>query len=142
MARIYNVKITSGTSPGPYTIYYDSVSLINVATIYDTTTLVINVSYEILTSENGINVMVPNNISTIILWNQSCGTSRFFFPPTPTPTPTLTPTNTPTLTPTPTSQPIQEQGITISWSYSTLSECQGDSPDGQCFDCGSNGPIN
>ena len=34
MARQFNVTITSGTAPGPYNVYYDSVNPSNYASLY------------------------------------------------------------------------------------------------------------
>ena len=33
MARYFDIKIATGTAPGPYTIYYDSIEAGNIATL-------------------------------------------------------------------------------------------------------------
>jgi len=44
MARLFTIKLTLGTYQGPYTIYYDQVSLSNIATINGTSNLAENLT--------------------------------------------------------------------------------------------------
>ena len=56
MAKYYNIKLTSGTSNGPYTIYYNSVSAGNVATIVSSGTPASGLTYNNV-YPNGVNVL-------------------------------------------------------------------------------------
>jgi hypothetical protein len=105
MARKFDIKITSGTAPGPYTIYYDSVVVGNIATITSSSLPATNVTYSSLTTGTGVNVTVPDGSTSIILYNSECVSQITYLFPTPTPTPTSTPTPTPSPTPTPTPTP-------------------------------------
>lgn len=97
MALYYNIKLTSGTSNGPYTIYYDSVNVANIATIVSSATPASGLTYNNV-YPNGVNVSVPSFTTSLIVYNTSCNDSDSFVIPTPTPTPTETPTPTPTPT--------------------------------------------
>jgi hypothetical protein len=105
--RYFYIKITSGTSQGPYNIYYDGIST-NYATLAYGGGNAVNVSFIDLTTHLGVLVSVPNGTSTITLLNtkENCSFDvTYSVPsPTPSPTPTVTPTNTitPTVTITPT----------------------------------------
>jgi hypothetical protein len=104
MARFFDIQIISGTAPGPYTVYYDTVGSGNIATLTDSGNPATSVSFSSLST--GINVTIPDESTTIILYNEQCLIDEIFvvptFTPTPTPTSTPTPTPTPTETPTPT----------------------------------------
>jgi hypothetical protein len=104
MAKYYNIKLTSGTSNGPYTIYYNSVSAGNVATIVSSGTPASGLTYNNV-YPNGVNVSIPNFATSLVVYNTSCNGYGIFILPTPTPTPTGTPTPTPTPTSTPTPTP-------------------------------------
>jgi hypothetical protein len=107
MARFFDIQIISGTAPGPYTVYYDTVGSGNIATLTDSGNPATSVSFSSLST--GINVTIPDESTTIILYNEQCLIDEIFvvptFTPTPTPTSTPTPTPTPTETPTPTPTP-------------------------------------
>ncbi len=107
MARYFYILLTGGTSPGPYSAYYDSVNPSNYATRVSTNSIATGMTYNDLTTGQGVNVSIPDNSISIILYNQLCSTDiELIFPtPTPTPTPTATPTATPTPTPTDTATP-------------------------------------
>ena len=107
MARIFDIKITSGTSHSLYTIYYDQVDATNIATRVSTSLPATGVTYNDLTSGSGVTVSVPNSATSILLYNNSCVIDdEIILPtPTPTPTPTSTPTPTPTSSPTPSPTP-------------------------------------
>lgn len=71
MSKYYTIKITGGTSPGPYTIYYNS-SPGPIPNIYGTTDLAENLTYSELTVGDGVIVEVPDDTTTIYLYNQFC----------------------------------------------------------------------
>lgn len=60
MSRYFKIKITSGTAPGPYTIYYDSMVSSNIATIYDVEEPAVNISHNDLTNGDDIVIYVPH----------------------------------------------------------------------------------
>jgi len=105
MARFFDVQIISGTAPGPYTIYYDTINVSNIVTLTNSGNPATNVSFSSLSL--GVNVTIPDNTTSIILFNEQCSIDETFIVPTstPTPTPTSTPTPTPTATNTPTPTP-------------------------------------
>jgi hypothetical protein len=105
MARFFDVQIISGTAPGPYTIYYDTISVSNIVTLTNSGNPATNISFSSLSL--GVNVTIPDNTTSIILFNEQCSIDETFIVPTstPTPTPTNTPTPTPTATNTPTPTP-------------------------------------
>ena len=125
MARYFDIKITTGTAPGPYTIYYDSIGVGNIATLTSNSQPATNLSYSTLTSGNGVNVTVPDSCIALFLYNESCGTSKtqLFL----TQTPTLTQTSTPTLTPTSTNTQTPSTTATIGLT-STATETQTPTP--------------
>ena len=107
MAKQFIVSIVSGSAPGPYNVYYDVVNPSNIATVVDTSLPAINVTYNDLTSPNGVLVSVPDSAEKIILYNtdQNCLIGDELILPTPTPTPTPSPSPTPSPTPTPSPSP-------------------------------------
>lgn len=72
MSQNYNIIITSGTSPGPYTIYYNQVSATTIASIYGLTLPATGVTLNQLTS--GFYVTVPDGTTSIIVYNTYCDT--------------------------------------------------------------------
>lgn len=97
------VTIAAGTTaPGPYEIYYDSLS--NQVTGSGGV-----IQFTLAQLLAGYVVVVPTTASSIIVKNANpaCGNTQTWLFATPTNTPTVTPTNTPTQTPTntPTSTP-------------------------------------
>jgi len=100
MARYFNILITGGTSSGPYTVYYDSISSSNYATRESTGISATGITRSDLITGLGVAVSVPDSITTVILYNETCSSDITYVAPTPTPTPT--PSSTPTPTPTPT----------------------------------------
>ena len=109
MARYFYILITGGTSSGPYSAYYDTVSSSNYATRISTSLPATGMTYNDLTTGQGVNVSIPDGSTSIILYNELCNSDiTLIFPtptPTPTPTETGTPTPTPTVTPTATPEP-------------------------------------
>jgi len=69
MSRFFYIKITGGTSTGPYNIYYDAVGSNTFATGFTTNTNASSVSYSALTTGLGFSVIVPDSASTILLLN-------------------------------------------------------------------------
>lgn len=72
MAKLYLVRLTGGTSQGPYSIYYNIVSNNTIATIEDTGNLATGISYTSLFSVSGVTVSVPDSTSSIIVLNEDC----------------------------------------------------------------------
>jgi hypothetical protein len=75
----YNVQITGGTSAGPYTIYYTTVSPTNIADLEPS-----GVAENLTLSELqlGVNIRIPENNSLVIVYNQLCDTTKTkFIPP-------------------------------------------------------------
>ena len=85
MNKYYTIKITGGTSPGPYTIYYDYPPGI-IATIYDSVPprLATDLSYTELSTGSGIIVTVPDNTTSLFLYNTYCPLSGQTLIPTTT----------------------------------------------------------
>jgi hypothetical protein len=104
MARYFDIKLTTGTAPGPYNIYYDLGIPGNIATITSSSLPATGVTYTILTTGTGLNITVPDSATVIVVVNLSCNTEvpHGLPAPTPTPTQTQTPTKTPAVTSTPT----------------------------------------
>jgi hypothetical protein len=67
--RYFYIKITGGTSAGPYNIYYDAVGNNTFASGYTTGTNATNISYSALTSGIGFAVTVPDSATSILLLN-------------------------------------------------------------------------
>ena len=73
MSRYYNVHLTpSSTSPGPYTIYWNTVSSGSVATIFSTGLPATGLTLTQLTGINGVNVIVDDLTTQIIISNPKC----------------------------------------------------------------------
>lgn len=78
MDSYFTIKITGGTSTGPYTIYYDSINSGNIAQVYPSLLPATGITLTSLTSFNGVQVKVPGVTTSIILYNQKCKTSEIF----------------------------------------------------------------
>lgn len=76
MSQYYNIKITGGTSPGPYTVYYDLISNGTIATNFITNQPATNLTLSQL--ESGIVIDIPDSVSKIILYNIDCKKSQIF----------------------------------------------------------------
>lgn len=74
MSRYFNILITGGTSEGPYTIYYNTVINGNVVHQYPSNNFATGITLSQLVS--GVEVVAPNNATSIILYNQKCNTSQ------------------------------------------------------------------
>jgi hypothetical protein len=83
MSKYYTIKITGGTSPGPYTVFFNQIGpQSNIATIYDSNPpiLATNLFWSDLTNGSGINVEVPDDTSTIYLYNEYCESGSTLIP--------------------------------------------------------------
>lgn len=76
MSQNYLITITGGTSPGPYTIYYNSINNNNIAQKYLYYTPATGVTLSELIS--GYSVIVPDNTNVIYLYNESCDIYQSF----------------------------------------------------------------
>jgi len=76
MSQNYLVTITGGTSPGPYTIYYNSINSNNIALKYLYNTPATGISLNELTS--GYFVTVPDDTTVIYLYNELCKINQSF----------------------------------------------------------------
>jgi len=76
MSRYYKVFLNSGTSPGPYTIYYNLISGGNIPYIMDTTILATGLTSSQLSY--GVTVEVPDTTTSVILYNNFCDTNQSF----------------------------------------------------------------
>ena len=94
MSRYFDVKITGGTTNGPFSIYYNTISPTTYAYISNTILFATGVTYSQLTTGNGFNVEIPNTATTIIVNNNSVGCNYSYTMNLPTQTPTPTPTLT------------------------------------------------
>jgi len=123
MAKQYVVNIISGTAPGPYNIYYDSVNPSNIATIVSTSQPATGVTFSDLNQITGVLVEVPDTAYKIILYNTDtfCLNEDEFL--LPTPTPTFTPTPTITITPTITTTPTETPTITYTPTSTYTPDC-------------------
>lgn len=72
MSKYYTIKITGGTSPGPYTIYLNT-NPGPIPFISGTTTLAENLTLgQLFSPPNGVTVKVPDETNIIYLYNQLC----------------------------------------------------------------------
>lgn len=76
MSRYFTININSGTSPGPYTIYYNTIGLGNIATIYPSGLPAENLT--LLQLQTGVIVTAPVDIVDLYLYNVSCETNQKF----------------------------------------------------------------
>ena len=75
MSKYYTIKITGGTSPGPYTVYYTEIlNDLYIPPIYNSVPprLADDLSYTELSTGSGIIVTVPDDTTTLFLYNQYC----------------------------------------------------------------------
>lgn len=95
MAKLFLLELNSGTTPGPFNIYYDQISAGNL--------IVSNITRSQLLA--GYQVSVPDSTFYIYLENLATGCGNDYRVDVSDPTPTPTPTQTQTLTATPTNTP-------------------------------------
>lgn len=89
MSLYYNILITGGTSPGPYTVYYNAITNGTIATIFTNGLPASGLSYSTLTA--GLQIVVPDGTTSIILFNDDkCNLYKtFLLPPQPKDYPNL-----------------------------------------------------
>jgi hypothetical protein len=82
MNKFYTIKITGGTSPGPYTIYYYNNG--PIASLYpaQVPALASGITLTQLTGTTGVSVTVPENITSLWLYNQYCFSGITLIPTT------------------------------------------------------------
>jgi hypothetical protein len=78
MSRYLYIKITGGTSPGPYTIYYNDVLSGNEAFLYPSGNLATGLTLTQLQVIPGLEVSTPNIATSILIYNQKCDTYETF----------------------------------------------------------------
>ena len=93
MSRIFNIKITTGTSPGPYTAYYNLISGTTICDLYYGG-IATGMTYSELTTGDGVPVLVPDETTILYLYNETCNDS-INSGPVITPTPTIVAANIP-----------------------------------------------
>jgi hypothetical protein len=76
MSRYFTISINTGTSPGPYTIYYNTIGSGNIATIYPSGLPAENLTLSQL--QSGVIVTAPVNIVDLFLYNVLCETNQKF----------------------------------------------------------------
>ena len=73
MSRYYNIRLTpTSTSPGPYTIYWNTESPGSTATIFSTGLPATGLTLTQLTGTTGVNVIVDDLTTQIIISNPKC----------------------------------------------------------------------
>ena len=81
MNKYYTITLTPGTtSPGPYTIYLNGNPPAVIPLLYPELTLAQNIEIEILLA--GVTVEVPDNTTSIVVYNTYCGSPLSLIPPT------------------------------------------------------------
>lgn len=82
MSKYYTIKITGGTSPGPYTIYYYNNG--PIASLYpaQVPALASGITLTQLTGTTGVSVTVPENITSLWLFNEYCSSGITLIPTT------------------------------------------------------------
>lgn len=74
--KSFNIFISSGISPGPYNVYYDSISDSNIAFIKDTSIPTYGLTLQQL--QVGVAVDVPDTAIKVIVYNTICNTSQTY----------------------------------------------------------------
>jgi len=81
MNKYYTITLTPGTtSPGPYTIYLNGNPPAVIPLRYPELTLAQNIDIDILLA--GVTVEVPDNTTSIVVYNTYCGSPLSLIPPT------------------------------------------------------------
>ena len=76
MSRYFTIYVNSGTSPGPYNVYYNTIGSGNIATVYPTGLPATNLTLNQLLV--GVTVYAPVDIVELYLYNQLCETNQQF----------------------------------------------------------------
>jgi len=98
LANIY-VQLTGGTSPGPYTVYADTINSNPIEMNVSATRLIASITYNIIPTPTKI-ILVNSNPACNNAFSMEVTVPGITPTPTQTSTPNTTPTQTPTLTPT------------------------------------------
>ena len=77
MSKYYTIKITGGTSDGPYTIYNCGYQTSNIALRYPSLTPASGLTKTVLTGDTVI-IIVPDECNTVYLSNTLCGIKQSF----------------------------------------------------------------
>jgi len=78
MSQNYNILVTSGTSPGPYTIYFSQTGSTNyIATLYGTSNPASGLTINDMTS--GVQIEVPDGVYVLYVVNEYCNTSKSIY---------------------------------------------------------------
>jgi hypothetical protein len=72
MARYFKIKITGGSSPGPYSVYYNTINPANYATRISTSLPATGITYTDLITGTGVEVEIPDETASVILYNELC----------------------------------------------------------------------
>lgn len=70
MSRIFDVKIEQGLKDSLFDIYYDSINPSNLATISSSNQPAEDITYTDLVAPNGVRVIVPDSVQSIIINDQ------------------------------------------------------------------------
>jgi hypothetical protein len=73
MTRCFYITITNDSAPGVYAVYYDRLTVGNIAKKINSDDLAINLPYDGFISGNGVGICVPRDARKIILLNQTTG---------------------------------------------------------------------
>lgn len=76
MARYFYIQLTGGTSSGPYSIYYNSVTVGNLATLFPSGLPASGITLSDLTLGMGVQVEIPDDATSIIIYNEKCDISQ------------------------------------------------------------------
>jgi hypothetical protein len=76
--RFLDIKITGGTSPGLYDVYYDVINTAFLVSGFTQTTTSLAKNKTLSEMQNGLIIGFPDSAKKIILYNQKCKTSQIF----------------------------------------------------------------
>ena len=78
MSRIFDVKIEQGLKDSLFDIYYDSIDPSNIATISSSNQPAEDITYTDLVAPNGVRVIVPDSVQSIIINDQDITCPNLF----------------------------------------------------------------
>lgn len=76
--RFLDIKITGGTSPGLYDVYYDIINTAFLVSAFTQTSTSLAKDKTLSEMQNGLIIGFPDSAKKIILYNQKCKTSQIF----------------------------------------------------------------
>jgi hypothetical protein len=76
--RFLDIKITGGTSPGLYDVYYDTIKTAFLVSAFTQTSTSLVKDKTLSEMESGLIIGFPDSAGKIILYNQKCKTSQIF----------------------------------------------------------------